>query len=142
MKVFLIILSIIVVVIGGAIGAGYWWWSNNEAIINQQVEQAFEQASDVSQQGDSFACLDAAKARVKQCSDMTCQVAHNVFVNQCLQQAPLGEGFCNDAETGHKIADFTQWSVEQCADMADKQQACIIALSSVSDFCAAQSNGP
>ena len=141
MKVLLIVLSIIVIVIGGAIGAGYWWWSNNEAVINQQVEQAFEQASDVAQQGDSFACINAAKLRVKQCSDMTCQVAHSVFVNQCLQQAPLGEDFCKDSSTGNKIADFTQWSVENCADMGDKQQACIIALSSVADFCANQSNG-
>ncbi len=133
MKVFLIIVGVLVLLLGGVVVAGVWWWNSNEEAITQQVEAAAEQAMAVAQSGDSLACVEAAKQRVNECSGLTCQVAHQLFMQGCLEQAPVNPALCEAVNnTG-----FSQWTAESCLQESEIQ-ACSIALAPVGDFCAAQ----
>lgn len=138
MKVIWIVLGILALLLLGLFGAGYWWWTSNQEVIEQQVNQAAAKAQQVAASGDSNACVEDLKQQVQECNSLTCQVGQRVFMMECLNRAPLAEGFCDGVPASDQMIESAQWSLKQCADTGEAINACVQAMNAVPEFCKAQ----
>ena len=139
MKVFAIVLGAVIFLCLLLVAAGYFWYSSNEANFEKEAQAAYSEAVEVSEKGDSYACLEHIKARVKKCSSLTCQIGHRFFIEQCLALAPVAPGLCAKVPADSMV-ESAKWALEQCSDMGESVQACVQAFTYLPEFCQSSGN--
>ena len=134
---FLLVATLIVVVIGVIVGvSGVVWFRKHGKSILEEGQKSAEQGSAYGEGKQADECIGESLRRLKQCSTLTCQIQHKVFLNSCLEKATRPPEFCRDVPKQTEFTASARWALAECKRRGmENDQPCANLMQAVQTVC-------